>query len=246
MHKFKIHWTFWLLMIFVFLSPKQQIIGKLMLCLFIHEIGHLLILYVKKIPIEKLELYACGFGMDLKQKPVSCSFDLVFYSAGIAFNLIAYGCFSDPQLKQLSLLLALINLIPLEPLDGFHLAKALFERFFPVFHTRYISFFLSFISLAAILWIYLFGDFGYLFLINLAYLVFVLIASWFKRRLVFQRFLLSRYLYPLCLKTRIIGVHRHLERYLYRYRTLIVSVGEKKVTEKEILSIYFQKNKGLR
>ena len=83
-----------------------------MLCLFIHEIGHLLILYVKKIPIEKLELYACGFGMDLKQKPVSCSFDLVFYSAGIAFNLLAYGCFSDTQLKQFSRCLALLHMIP--------------------------------------------------------------------------------------------------------------------------------------
>lgn len=106
-----------------------------MLCALLHEFGHVVALRLCGRKITRLRIYP--FGLDLRCEGIgSYRADLFVHSAGILCNLICCA-FAYPHLEHLGvqvffashLLLALLNLFPVENLDGGAMLCAVLCRF---------------------------------------------------------------------------------------------------------------------
>ena len=112
MKKFKIHFSF-IVSFIIFVFSKYQIeYFCFLLCIFIHELGHLIALRIYNIKINCVTLYSFGFIMD-SDKYKNISDEIIIYSAGIIFNLL-FMILSKGILFEISFLLVIVNLLPIK------------------------------------------------------------------------------------------------------------------------------------
>ncbi|MDE7161854.1 MAG: hypothetical protein K2N65_03735, partial [Anaeroplasmataceae bacterium] len=131
MKKFKIDFSFLILLGIIALSPKQFILLKLLFCLFIHEIGHLFFVFIFHYKIENLKLSLFGFFLKLSPTKRECIKDVFLYAGGILMNALCILIIPDASIRKISLLLILFNSLPIYPLDGFNVIHSILSYFFP-------------------------------------------------------------------------------------------------------------------
>ncbi|MBQ9124486.1 MAG: hypothetical protein IJY14_02225 [Acholeplasmatales bacterium] len=236
MKKFKIDYSFILTLIIAILSPYQIEFILIILALFIHELGHLFFTLIFKIKINSIRLSALGFFMDIDNQNISFIKELLIYAGGIIFNLITILLFDF--LDKYSYFILMINILPIYPLDGFRLLKALISYLFFYRIALYISHILSIIFLI-FLYFYIIKDMDHLLFINIIYLIILNIMELYLINKSYHSFLLNRYLYGNNYRKRRIGFKLHNENYLYKYHKIYINLGNKAILQEDILSLKY-------
>ena len=113
------------------LLNSGQLLSKLLICSICHEAGHILMLYCVGGKADFIKL--SGYGMALKySSKLSRVRECLVLLSGPAVNLALYIFFNS----EISLLLFILNLLPVYPLDGGRVMSILFPNIY-----RYISLF---------------------------------------------------------------------------------------------------------
>lgn len=238
MNKFKITPSFIITLLFILFSPYQKNIIGILLVLFIHELGHIIIALLFKIEINNVSLTGFGFIMNSDESLVFFK-NLLFYFAGILFNLISL-LFLSNELKYYTKILILINVIPIFPLDGFQILKTILSYFVPYKITIKIINSINVILLTFIT-IFLLPRFDYLCIINLCYLWLIEILNIKNQYIEYEHFILKKYLFPNKSKIKKVRFIENRWKYLYKYHYIITSINNKNVEELDYLSYYFTK-----
>ena len=141
--KIRIEYSF-LLMIAFSVLLKSSNIAFVLLFSSLHEIGHLIALLIFGGRAKEINISFYGIGL---KYDYSFSFlkELVLFSAGIIVNLIL--CLLNIN-RNINLSLALINMLPLYPLDGGRILKLILNKLFYLNVSDYIFKTVSFIVLA--------------------------------------------------------------------------------------------------
>lgn len=120
----KIKYSFWFLIIYsLFLGYFNELIIFL-LCLMIHEIGHLIIAFIFKFKINYFKLSIFGGEMNFYLNNVAVFKKILLFANGIIFNIIFLMLaflLNSKLLIKCNLILIVVNCIPLVPLDGFNI-----------------------------------------------------------------------------------------------------------------------------
>ncbi|MBQ3183016.1 MAG: hypothetical protein IJB57_05055 [Clostridia bacterium] len=127
-------------------------LGLIFLSIFLHELGHLFVMAVFGIGIEKVTVLPIGIDIKRREKYISYPKELILALAGIAVNLIVFFiCKKYEFFAYTNLLYALINLIPIKGLDGGNALEAFLLSFLDLNRAERILKAVSFIFLI-ILW----------------------------------------------------------------------------------------------
>ena len=99
------------------LQPLEMLV--LFLAASVHELGHLLMLWMLEIPVFGLTLAMTGPVLHCEHAAFWFE-DLLAALSGPAAGFLLWGCTSSvwPLLGEISLFLSLLNLLPILPLDG--------------------------------------------------------------------------------------------------------------------------------
>ncbi len=237
MKQFKIDISFILITICILLSPFQKEYFKLVLVLVIHEFGHLFFIFLFRIQIHSLKLYALGFLMDIETKNLSCIKDIFIYSGGILFNLISLFILPE-TMKPFVWFLIFINILPIYPLDGFMILKTIISYICPYRFSLWMSHIIGIVSLGFVTF-FLISKMDYLLLINLISLFYISFVEIKKIKYSYSSFMLKRYLEPTDYAYRKIRFRHNSEAYLYRYHKIYMKVGMKRIEEEDILKLKY-------
>ena len=241
MRKFKIDYSFIVVIILIILSPKQIILLKLLLCLFVHEVGHIFVCYLFNIKINKLTLFGTGFMMDINNDDLLFYQSILLYFGGIFFNILLYLVNIDKDISMISIILAIINLVPVYPLDGHQIIKSILEYFIPIYKVYIISIIISVVSLCIIFIISIVYKVDLFLFFNYLYLLILICKLYKNRKIYYQQIILHRYLknnYKK--KEKIINVYNNHIYYLYRYHYVIFFDNFSLIEEKNVIKHYFK------
>ncbi len=198
--------TYFLILTFLITGLIKNII-LIYLIIIIHELGHIFIAKILKYAIIKVEIYPMG-GVTTLNKPINTKIkdELLIAIFGVLFQIFL-GLFflfflklnfinetTYLLFKKYNLTIIIFNLLPLIPLDGYHILRSILEIFFS-FH---LSFYLSFIIGLASILIFIFtnGLFSLNNYLIITFLLFKLYEEYKNFKLIHFKFLLERFLNP--------------------------------------------------
>lgn len=235
MKRFKIDYSFLILICIIYFSPKQSILLKLVLCLFIHELGHLFFVLIFKYKIDSLKLSIFGFFLKLGNIKEEFYKDFFLYIGGILFNLFCYIFIRDETMRKLNLILILFNSLPIYPLDGFNAIKSLLSYFFPYRYVLKSTSILSLLGSVTIIFLTLYFKMDIFIILNAFYLFLISTEYYFKEDIIYQKFLLEKQIYTKKYPIKKIRFHIKFQNYFYKYHQVQMHVGPKVLTEEELL-----------
>ena len=199
MKKFKIHYSFLLILLLAFLIGLAKEIIVILFVLLIHELGHLLFLKLFKNNISQITLYPFGgvIAYDNKNDFIYKAF--LITSGGVIFNFLFYLIFKIMGLSLLwnvNLYFLFLNLIPIYPLDGGRLFILSLSLLLPLRLSKIIGYVTS-IVISIVLGIILFLNFsGVYLLFFLFFFIRINITSIILIKKEYHAFLLMKYLNP--------------------------------------------------
>ncbi|MDE6414696.1 MAG: hypothetical protein K2K48_04715 [Anaeroplasmataceae bacterium] len=237
MKRFKIDYSFLILVCIISLSPKQAIIVKLFLCLFIHELGHLFFIYIFKYKIERLKLSIFGFFLKLENTKEEFYKDFIIYFGGILFNFVSYLIIPDETMRKINLILIVFNSLPIYPLDGFNIIKTFASYILPYRFVLKLMSTLSLLCGVGAIGISIYYKMDVFIIVNAAYLFFLSVEYYVKEQTLYQKFLLDKQIYKKKYPLKKIQFHTNYQHYFYKYHTIQMSIGDKFFTEEELLAI---------
>ena len=104
-----------------------------------HELSHMLVASICGIKTSKITIRISGLSINLENNNCKNLKWLAMYLAGPVSNIILASIFkSVPMVCGINLALAIINLIPIEPLDGYNIMEVLL-KFLKVKHIKIIQ-----------------------------------------------------------------------------------------------------------
>ena len=121
--KLKLEYSFLLTIAFAYLCGNKQII-HLILFSSVHEAMHLLTLYIFRGRASEITIAYYGIGLKYSFD-FSTLRELIFLLSGAAANLLLYFIGVE---KEINLSLAIINMLPIYPLDGGRALKLLLNN----------------------------------------------------------------------------------------------------------------------
>ncbi|MCI5583081.1 MAG: hypothetical protein MR357_05150 [Anaeroplasma sp.] len=237
MKRFKIHFSFYILFLCMILSRYQILYLKLLLLIFLHELGHILVASIFKIKINRIVLTGMGLFMDAETNDLSFIKGIIFYLSGLIINLILLF-FLKEEFKKINLFILIINLIPIYPTDGYNILNSIISYFFPYKISKYVSNYLSLI-LSCIIFCYFINKMDFLLFVMLLYLVYLSIISIRNINFDYERFLLNRYLNNFDFKTKRIHYKNNIDNMFYKYKIVEANLANKLIKEKDILKIKY-------
>ena len=127
--RIRIRFSFLFLLSLFLLMEQLEQGGRFLLAVLWHELGHLLVLLMQKQPLTSVDLSAFGVRIGRKHRG-SFWQEFWLHMAGPTANIIAV-LFLLPWNKLSAifhLILATLNLLPILPMDGGHLAQLVLEQ----------------------------------------------------------------------------------------------------------------------
>lgn len=237
MKKFKIDFSFYLLLFCFLFSPHQEKIFYLLFVIFIHEIGHIFFIFLYNIKIKKIRLYALGFLMDIDNENLNFIKELFVYFGGIIFNVIIL--FITPEyIHDYIFIIIILNLLPIYPLDGYMILKTILSYFIPYKVVLYLVNYLGLIILI-IIFFYIFNLFDGLLIINFIYIFLVQLKEIKNINNHYNSFILRRFLNPPSFNERRIKIKLNPVKYIFKYHLFFFYVGNNKITELDILKLKY-------
>ena len=217
--------------------------------IFIHEIGHALAALYYKWNIDKIVIMPFG-GITIFNEKLNRSIkeEFVILLFGPIFQIIYYKIFSiflnSYTFMNYHYSLLLFNLLPIYPLDGAKLLNLLFNKILPFKKSHLLILIVSFLlSILTILYIII-NKLGLLLFLVVFLLLFKLLEETNKHEMLFNKFLLERYLYSFNFKKYKIIKGNNTKKMFRDYEHIFLN--EKKYeTEREMLRKRFDKNRRL-
>lgn len=241
LNKIKIHPLF-IITIFVFvLIGKFKLIFYYTLLLIIHEIGHILTSLLFNWNIKEIMLLPFGglikFNEKLNKPLIE---ELLISISGIIIQYIFYlftcNLINYEYYPFINYFIIIFNLMPIYPLDGSKILNVVFNYKGTFYRSLRITILLSYILINII--------FIITFNINkmLSLIIYFLLIEVYKldknKEIVFDKFLLERYLYDIYFKKRkTINNIKEMKRD-YKH---ILNINNKYITEREYLKKRFDK-----
>ncbi len=203
--KFKINIATYVLILSFFLTGLIKNIIIIYFIILFHEMGHIMVARLLKYEVLKVEIYPSG-GLTTLNKPINTkiSHDIFIASAGILFQVFLFllvflvyqkGFLTNDSYNifiTYNKTILLFNILPIIPLDGYHLMRAFMEKFFSYTTSFYISIIISIIA------IILFINYDQVFSLNNYLIISFLIFKIYQEVKEFKfkriKFLLERFL----------------------------------------------------
>ena len=127
----KINFSFIILVLFSLYIGYFNKLFLFLICLFIHEIGHIITVILFKVKIKKFSLSIFGGVLELDEKDYNnliCFKKIIIYISGIIMNIIFCLLFEETEFGNYHLILFFFNSLPIYPLDGFNIFKIMFNN----------------------------------------------------------------------------------------------------------------------
>ena len=195
MKKFKISLIFVLTIVVLIISPFQDTILVFISAIFIHELGHLIIIKYQKKKIVEFEILPVGCYFTIASNvDESNGSKLLLYSFGVVFNLLylLIGLvIKNALVVQINAAIILFNLLVIPPMDGYFICKHLLAYFIPYKKVLKIN---IIISLCLIFLIIFFLKISLMYYCYLIYFFILTIINYKNIRNDFESFLLKKYL----------------------------------------------------
>ena len=134
--------------------------------------------------------------------------------------------------------LLIFNMLPIYPLDGYKFMNLLFNKFFSFKFSHLFSIVISLFFILVTFFIIIFFRPNFIMILALILLFYKNINEFTNHNLIFNKFLLERYLYNLCLKKSVIIESSNLSKMKRDCRHLF-HFNKKYETEKEFLNRKF-------
>lgn len=128
--KIKINIQIFAIALILFLTKQIEVYAWLMLFALIHELAHMCAGLILKLKPKTLEIHAFGIGIIFESFENSEKNKIIIASAGPFINIIIAIMFYFVHIKvstiivNTNILLAIINLVPIYPLDGGRILKS--------------------------------------------------------------------------------------------------------------------------
>lgn len=199
MKKINFHYS----IVIVFLSAIMLGLTKelvaISLVLTIHEIGHIICLRFFNYKINKVTFYPFGGIINHEIKNDFLYKIIIISLGGIIFNLLFYFIFNFLGLKtasNLNLIMAVVNIVPLFPLDGGRVLMYLLCYVVPYRLSKLLTYFVS-IVLSVLLALYFWLNLDGVYLIFMMFVfVKINVISLFNLTNEYKQFMLLKHLYP--------------------------------------------------
>lgn len=237
MKKFRINFTFILMAICFIFSPYQEVFFKLLICLIIHELGHIFFINYFNIKINSINIYGFGALIDCDSKSNSFIKDLFIYLGGIIFNIISL-IFLPAEFKKYTYIIVIFNILPIYPLDGFRIILCVFSYFVKYKIALYMSYIISVLSIIISI-IFIINHLDFLLVLNLIYLIIINIIELKNINKSYNLFTLDRYLNSYSFKYRRIKFNEKVIDSLYKYHLIYFNLDEKRINELDILKLKY-------
>jgi stage IV sporulation protein FB len=248
MKKFRIHYSFFILILFSFFLGLIKEMLLIIFVLMIHEVGHLLFIILFKNSISNIIIYPFGGVINYELKNDYIYKELLITLGGVLFNLIFYIFFKLLKLELLSninFVFLIVNLIPIHPLDGSRILTLILSINFPYYLSKIICFIISMcFSLVLLIYIIL-NQSGFYYMFLILFLIRINIFSIIKINKEYHMFLLLKYLKPnIRLKDKMttLFTYNPIKNIFYGKNT-IFNFKTFVVKEEVVLRKYFKKEK---
>ncbi len=169
MPKIKISLTSLLLIPAVIFDPSGTILATV-LSAAVHELGHLFIIFALGIGAKEINVTPYGLEISTKRSYRGFGEEIAVNCAGCAVNFLCFFIFSRVTgyavaFAHASLMLGILNALPVLSLDGGEVLHALFSAFLPFKKAEKASRVLSFITLVFMwviaVYIFMFSGYNY-------------------------------------------------------------------------------------
>lgn len=232
---FKIHPLYWMMALICTITGLFKNFILFSILIIVHEFGHLLGAIIYKWNVKKVVILPIG-GVTIFNEVLSKSLfeEFIILIFGPLFQIIFYFLYIkifgfNSIIYNYHYALLLFNLLPIFPLDGFKLLNLLFNKLFSFKMSHFITIIISFITIFFVFFVMYILNFNFIFLLAIIFLLIKNIREFMNHNLIFNKFLLERYLYKLNLKrTKVIESndfkkmkreYKHIFHYNNKYET---------------------------
>lgn len=215
------------------------------LIVFIHELGHITMALIFKYKIKKINIYPFG-GYTIFESSINTPFitEFMVFLGGILFQsiflylskqLLDNASYTYKLIENYNLSILIFNLIPIIPLDGSKVINILLNKIFPFKKSHLLTIYISYITILLLIVFSLKN-------INLLLMIFLLLTLLIKEhkrhKLLFNMFLVERYIKNINFKKNNF-INRLELKYIKKYCNNIFINDNKYIAEKELLLKYF-------
>ncbi len=120
----KIHLYLLLVLTYMYLLGNLEIFVLSYIFVILHELAHVIIAGILGVNIYEIEMLPVGINAKYN-KNISSTKELIISLAGPCASLLFYKFLPNQVLKNINLMIAITNLIPLKPYDGGTIINAL-------------------------------------------------------------------------------------------------------------------------
>ena len=216
----------------------------------IHELGHYLMARIMKFNVEKIIIYPYGgltkisdmINRDISEELLIATFGVIMqylfylliklsYTQGIireyTYNL--YTIYSNQMI--------FFNLLPIYPLDGSKILNLILDKYLPYYKSNLVTVLISLITILTIILTSIYKS-SYSNIMVMTLLLTYLYKFYSKRKYLYNRFLLERYLYDIEYPS--IKVINNIKG-MFKNRTHLININNTYIKEERYLSTLFKK-----
>lgn len=240
---FKIHILYWLMAFICTFCGLFKNFIYFSLLIIVHELGHYLGAKLYKWKVEKIVILPFG-GITIFDEILSKSLfeEFIILILGPLFQIAFYCAYTkifgfNQILYNYHYSLLVFNLLPIFPLDGFKLLNICFNKLFPFKASHLISIIISHLIIIFVFILTLYKG-NFIMLLALLFLILKNINEFINHDLIFNKFLLERYLYDINFRKVKILKTENLKKMKREYKHLFYH-NHKYETEKSFLKKKF-------
>ena len=241
---FKIHFLYWIMAFICAFCGLFKNFLYFSLLIIVHELGHFMGAKIYNWKVKKIVILPFG-GITIFNEIISKSLfeELIILILGPLFQIAFYCLYTkifgfNFILHNYHYALLLFNLLPIFPLDGFKLLNICFNKVISFKMSHLITIIISYITIILVLFITLKYNLSFIMLLALMFLISKNIEEFLNHNLLFNKFLLERYLYNINLKKTKIIKSNNLNKMKRDYKHIFY-YDKKYETEKSFLKKKF-------
>lgn len=137
-----------------------------------HEAAHIMSALLLRIQFDKFKITLLGFNLDADLENIALIKKLFLFLSGPACNLLLYFIFkntANTEFADVNVFLAIVNMIPIVPLDGGNVCKSVLEIFLDLKAVcRYMIMTNTFFIICFLVIIHMYENYLYFLLILMA------------------------------------------------------------------------------
>ena len=215
----------------------------------VHELGHYTMAKINHFHVSKIIIYPYG-GLTKIEDLInrSISEELLIATSGVitqySFYLIIGILYKQGIIREYTYYLYTIynsqmiffNLLPIYPLDGGKITNLILDKYFPFYQANILTIIISLLIIITLTALNIY-KYSYSNIMVMLLLLTYLYNFFKKRKYLYQRFLLERYLYHI--EYPKIKVIKNIKK-MFKDRTHLINIKNTYLTEQQVLSNLFK------